>query len=69
MRTIILLFVVALLGSCQNTKKDTYTAEIESDATAILSEEEHPGKKLMENNCYICHSPTTSQKKIGLPLQ
>ena len=53
MRTIILLFVVALLGSCQNIKKDTYTAKIESDATDILGEEEHPGKKLMENNCYI----------------
>lgn len=69
MRTIILLFVVALLGSCQNTKKDTYTAKIESDATAILSEEEHPGKKLMENNCYVCHSPTTSQKnRIAPPM-
>lgn len=69
MRTIILLFIIALLGSCQNTKKDIYTAKIGSSDTALLSQEEHPGKKLLENNCYVCHSPTTTQKdRIAPPM-
>ena len=29
----------------------------------------HPGKKLMETNCYVCHSPTASQEdRIGPPM-
>ena len=30
---------------------------------------EHPGKKLMETNCYVCHSPTASHEgRIGPPM-
>jgi len=30
----------------------------------------HPGKKLMETNCYICHSPTaTLNDRIGPPME
>lgn len=29
----------------------------------------HPGKKLMETNCYVCHSPTASEAdRIGPPM-
>ena len=29
----------------------------------------HPGKKLMETNCYVCHSPTASHDdRIGPPM-
>ncbi|MCX7550344.1 c-type heme family protein [Xanthomarina sp. F2636L] len=32
-------------------------------------QEVHPGKKLMENNCYVCHSPTASMEdRIGPPM-
>ena len=69
MRIITILFIVSLLGSCQNTKKDIYTPKIESNTSAILGQEEHPGKKLLENNCYVCHNPSTSQKnRIAPPM-
>lgn len=30
----------------------------------------HPGKKLMETNCYVCHSPTaTLNDRIGPPME
>lgn len=33
------------------------------------SSESHPGKKLMETNCYVCHNPTTDHdSRIGPPM-
>ena len=50
------------LQSCKN-HKEPYLA-IKSTAN-----QEHPGKKLMETNCYVCHSPTASMDdRIGPPM-
>lgn len=50
------------LQSCKN-HKEPYLA-IKNTAN-----QEHPGKKLMETNCYVCHSPTASMDdRIGPPM-
>lgn len=52
--------------NCNSNKKenDTYS---NVDKTAV--ESNHPGKKLMETNCYICHNPTaTEANRIGPPM-
>lgn len=48
-------FIVFSLYSCKNKDKDY--SEVKTDLVAEEIEQEHPGKKLMETQCYICHSP------------
>ncbi len=55
MKYIFALCLVTLL-SCNNSKKESY--KITSSETK--TDQEHPGKKLMETFCYACHSPSAS---------
>lgn len=63
----ILLFV--FIG-CQKGKTNNYEKtsiiQSEADSTNAMT---HPGKKLMEVNCYVCHSATASQdNRIAPPM-
>jgi len=50
------------LQGCKN-HKEPYLA------IKNTTKQEHPGKKLMETNCYVCHSPTASiDDRIGPPM-
>ena len=61
---ILLTLVSFLIFSCNDSKKKGYSAY---DTKKEISE--HPGKKLMETNCYVCHSPTaTQQDRIAPPM-
>ena len=64
---LILILSIFLIVSCNQTKKGDY-AEFEKTSNEI-NNQEHPGKKLMETNCYVCHSPTASMEdRIGPPM-
>ena len=59
-----IVFVSALIFSCNNAKKENYVSAEKKENVQL-----HPGKKLMETNCYVCHSPTASEKdRIGPPM-
>ncbi|MBT8186989.1 MAG: DUF3365 domain-containing protein [Croceitalea sp.] len=65
-------FSLALLGlllttACKNQKKETYTSVDESEKDMAIFED---GKALMENKCYLCHSPSAPQHegRIGPPM-
>ena len=61
---VLLIFFSIFILSCNNSKKKEYTA-FEKQIIA----KKHPGKKLMETNCYTCHSPSASQEdRIGPPM-
>ncbi|APY06937.1 cytochrome c family protein [Winogradskyella sp. J14-2] len=61
--TIVLLASVFIL-SCNNSDKKELSAFEKSKLA-----NSHPGKKLMETNCYVCHSPTASHDdRIGPPM-
>jgi cytochrome c553 len=64
--TLRLLALVLILSSCNSGKKNTEPySSVDKTETAA----EHPGKKLMETNCYLCHSPTASETdRIGPPM-
>ncbi|TBN00405.1 DUF3365 domain-containing protein [Hyunsoonleella flava] len=65
MKNFIFLSLVSfLIFSCNDTKKKGYaTYDIQKDIS------QHPGKKLMETNCYICHNPTASHdNRIAPPM-
>lgn len=62
--TLSVLAILLLVFGCNNSKNKSYTA-VENQVEA----NQHPGKKLMETNCYICHSPTGSHDdRIGPPM-
>jgi nitrate reductase cytochrome c-type subunit len=60
-----------LLSSCKDDKStDYYGVTPEAKEKKSNSSEGHPGKKLMENQCYLCHSPSAPEKegRIGPPM-
>ena len=63
-RLLVFSLLAILLFSCNNSKNKRYSAFDEARAS-----NNHPGKQLMENNCYACHSPSASQQdRIGPPM-
>lgn len=70
MRTSIAIISVLFFVSCQTSEKPNYS-KISEDFLAQKTEQlqEHPGKKLMETNCYVCHNPTANhENRIAPPM-
>ena len=65
MKNFILLVIFSVLVlSCNNSKNKEYSAFQEQ-----MKASKHPGKKLMETNCYVCHSPSASHDdRIAPPM-
>ena len=61
MKNLILLFAVVFFVSCQSNKKEDFKP-LETN-TAQIDTVEHQGEKLMETNCYLCHSPNASENE------
>jgi len=59
------VFIIILIWSCQTSEKQDYAVSQALDDLQI--NEDHPGKKLLETNCYICHSPSDSEEKRLAP--
>jgi cytochrome c553 len=66
MRTLIVLVALSLsVVGCKDHKNPYESIQAASDTEA----QTHPGKTLMETNCYVCHSPTASHdNRIGPPM-
>jgi len=65
MKTYILIPILLIFLSCKESKNDRYVA-LKKQNSII---QEHPGKKLLETNCYVCHSPIASHKnRIAPPM-
>tara|TARA_R110001632_G_scaffold112095_1_gene223035 strand:- start:67632 stop:68138 length:507 start_codon:yes stop_codon:yes gene_type:complete len=65
MKTYILFLVLLIFSSCKESKNDRYVALKKQNSNI----QEHPGKKLLETNCYVCHSPTAShENRIAPPM-
>ncbi|PQJ77163.1 c-type heme family protein [Polaribacter glomeratus] len=64
MKLLTLLIVFAFLFSCKDAQKPSYAAK-----ETVLNAQDHAGKKLMQTNCYVCHSPTAAQEnRIAPPM-
>ena len=67
MKHILLIITIAILMAGCNTKiKDSYLS-VQDSETVINVVPQANGKKLMENNCYACHNPKTSQNDMIAP--
>ncbi len=64
----LLLFVFILLASCKDAKKSEMLPLDKISKNEVIQEEQnHPGKRLMEMECYICHNPKASQTSMIAP--
>lgn len=62
MKHYIFILSVLVFFGCKKNDRPSYSSKKEVQQI-------HPGKKLMENNCYVCHNPTTNQAdRIGPPM-
>jgi len=63
-KSILLIVLMSLVFSC---KKDVKTKYVSLDTKKET--QTHPGKKLIEINCYVCHSPTAGHDdRLGPPM-
>lgn len=61
------LLIFVLLG-CKEAKKSDYrSVESTSENGMAGVAQSHPGKKIMETECYICHDPQASQESMIAP--
>lgn len=66
MKQLTLLIVLAFIFSCKDSNKPTYSKKKTALNTNV---QEHPGKKLLQTNCYVCHSPeATEDSRIAPPM-
>ena len=57
-----------LLTGCNSGADQSYVA-FSSNAEPAFTDPEHPGKALMEKNCYACHNPSTPhENRIAPPM-
>ncbi len=68
MKKILFLILPFIWVACKDNPKKEVSYEA-SETTTISETEPHPGKKLMETYCYVCHSPTaTMENRIAPPM-
>jgi len=68
---IFLFLVLITVTGCKEKTSENYKAvPSEAEETKMVSSKVHPGKKLMETQCYLCHSPSAPEKegRIGPPM-
>ena len=62
-----LFFLLSLLSCKNNEKKDNYSTveDVKLDETSLVQK----AKQNMENKCYVCHNPSSSEKnRVGPPM-
>ncbi|WP_258922840.1 DUF3365 domain-containing protein [Arenibacter sp. P308M17] len=56
------------LASCKEANKtDNKLVETKVDSSSVDRAKIHPGKKIMETECYLCHNPKASQVSMIAP--
>lgn len=69
-KVILLVSIVVLFMSCNQTKKEglVNVTETDKDIAVTTNQEPSEGYSLMKNNCYACHNPNaTSHDDILAP--
>lgn len=63
-RTILLALFITAIGCKEKAK----TVPVEKSTDEVVRKgENHPGKKTLETECYICHNPKASQESMIAP--
>ena len=68
MKHVLLIAILIGLVSCKDAKKsEMISIEETSNNEVALSAKNHPGKLIMETECYLCHNPNASQASMIAP--
>jgi hypothetical protein len=68
MKILMLISGLLFMLSCNSNQNDSYLA-VTAEVETTLLDPEHPGKALLEKNCYACHNATASQEdRIAPPM-
>jgi len=65
MKQIILLAVIFLVLGCKENSKTVPIEKSTDELTQIA--QDHPGKKILETECYLCHTPKASEESMIAP--
>lgn len=66
---IIVTLITAIFTSCKESNNDSYAIQSQVEKSTAHTTTEHPGKKLMENKCYVCHNPSADHNgRIAPPM-
>ena len=65
-KVILLLVFMYSFFSCKDANQPSYSKK---NGKTKITKKQHLGKKLMENNCYVCHNPTASHdNRVAPPM-
>ncbi|MGB3343919.1 MAG: DUF3365 domain-containing protein [Aequorivita sp.] len=68
MKTLSMVVLLSTLMACNTQQKNSYSGiDGNSDELAMATHQDHPGKELMANNCYVCHSPKATEESMIAP--
>lgn len=69
MKYLLILASLIFLSGCKDTNQTEYTSTNEKKEDGMEVAIVHPGKKLLETQCYVCHNPTTPEaSRIAPPM-
>lgn len=64
----LLLAILILFTACKEGKKSEMLAVPEASQTEVAQNgKNHPGKTILETECYICHNPKASEESMIAP--
>lgn len=65
-KILVILILTVILGSCKNNKEPYEGIQLHSEVAVKA----HPGKKLMETHCFVCHAPkgVGRENRIAPPM-
>ena len=61
------LAILLVITSCKDATKSEYIKAAKTDTLDVIASESHPGKKIMETECYICHNPKAPEESAIAP--
>jgi len=69
MKYLLTLSILIILVGCKDAKPSDYSQTSESNIAKTAIATTHPGKKLLETQCYTCHNPTTPEEgRLAPPM-
>ncbi len=70
MKYYILFTVLTVLTGCKETAPQNPIPSDMTNSEQVRTEVPHPGKRIMEQECYICHDPKISRaRRIAPPME
>jgi cytochrome c553 len=62
-----LISIFLFLTSCKDSPKTAIQTVDKTSGIELLADQSHPGKGLLEKECYTCHNPRTAQSEMIAP--